>query len=323
MKKSRIILALVFLSLTTIVVAQDSTRFTIPLKNWEVKVIGLNNFYPTYLADPLGVRFEVSRQNIIYSDYEFFDEVNNGGDYLGKLVINPGVRISLFKFSPKSNPKLGVEVDLGLTIPTFMRAGNHDVIGLDGIYYFAIAGKPTEWLALRFSKHHICTHIGDEYYTGKVKTPIDYDPNTTQLPVRDDFIISAAVKPLYFLGDPSWDILQVYGDFGFFYQGVDFLGTRQNKPNKHAWLNIQGGAELEYYFPNKYIGGLFAAYNISAYQSNAFARNVSIMGGYIFPQDGLGRKFRIGINYYNGRAWSNQFYNRRDKFIAFSLAMDV
>ncbi len=44
-----------------------------------------------------------------------------------------------------------------------MRHKNHDLPGTDGIYYFAIAAKPTEWIALRFSKHHICTHLGDEF----------------------------------------------------------------------------------------------------------------------------------------------------------------
>lgn len=307
-----------------IIFAQDSTnRMVIPIKGWEMKLVGLDNFYPTYLADPLGTRFEVSSQKILYGDFEFSDPVNEEGNYLGKLVIFPGVRISLFKFSPADNPALGVEVDLGVTIPTFMRAGNHDLIGMDGIYYFAIAGKPTEWLSLRFSKHHICTHIGDEFVSGNVISVSDYDPNTTQLPVRDDFILSAAMSPFWFLKNPQWDVLKIYGDFGFFMPGVDFMGTRQNKPYRDAWLNLQGGMEFEYYFPNKYIGGLFSALNVSAYQSNAFAPNISVTSGYLFPLDNSGRRLRIGLNYYNGRALSNQFQNKKEKFLAFFVAFDV
>ena len=319
----KLIILSILCSFTYGIQAQEGNRFTIPLKNWNAQVIGLDNFYPTYLADPLGIRFEVSAQNIKYSDFDIEDEVNNGGDYLGKLLIVPGVRFSLLKFSPKSNPKLGIEADLGFSTPTFMRAGNHDFIGLDGIYYFAIAGRPTEWLALRFSKHHICTHIGEEYWTGSTKTPVDFDPNRTQLPVRDDFIFSTAVRPLYFLGDDHWDILQVYGEIGFFYPGVDFLGTRQNKPHKHAFMNYQGGVELEYYFRNEYFGGLYSALNVSAYQTNSFSPNISVNTGYIVPQDRDKRKLRLGINYYNGRALSNQFYNRKERFVAFSLAMDI
>ena len=202
-----------------------------------------------------------------------------------------------------------------LTTPTIMRAGNHDVIGLDGIYYIAIEGKPTEWLSLRFSKHHICTHIGDEF-NATVQSPTDFDLQTTQLPVRDDFIFSTAIKPLYFLGNKQWNILQLYGDFGFFMPGVDFLGTRQNKPNRDAYLNFQGGAEVEYKFPNNYFGGVFGAINVSAYQPNAFSPNISASLGYLFPQEWNKHRLRIGLNWYNGRSWSNQFYNRKEKFVA-------
>ncbi len=323
-KALKLILALAFL-MTGAIQAQDSTeRFVIPIKNWELKIVGLDNFYPTYLADPLGIRFEAASQNILYSDYEHFDEINSEGKYHGKLVIHTGARISVFKFSPVNNPNLGVEVDLGVNIPTYMRAGNNDVVGMDGIYYFAIAGKPTQWLSLRFSKHHICTHIGDEFNTGGVTSPTDYDPNTTRLPVRDNMILSAAVRPFWFLGNPTLaDILQVYGDFGFFLPGMDFMGTRQNKPKRDAWLNLQGGMEVEYYFNNRNLGGVFSAMNVSAYQSNAFAPNISVNWGYILPQDRDKRRVRIGMSYYNGRALSNQFQHKKEKFISFYLSLDV
>lgn len=303
---------------------QDSSKlFEFHIKNWTMRVVDFDNFYPTYLADPLGIRFEVSSQSILFSDIDFADKINDNEGYLGKLTIYSGVRFSLFKFRSKKNPKLGFEFDLGVVIPTIMRAGNHDLIGVDGIYYFAVAGKPYEWLSLRFSKHHICTHIGDEFPSGNVNSPIDFDPNVTQLPVRDDFILSAAVRPLYFLKNPQLDILTVYGDFGFFLPGVDFMGTRQNKPNRTAYLNLQSGLELEYYFKRKYFGGLFSAYNVSAWQPNAFSLNQSFVAGYIFPQIKREHKLRIGFNYYNGRSLSNQFYNRKEKFVAFFVAADI
>lgn len=318
----KIIMIAILLSAGLVKAEDSESPFYVPVRNWDLQIIGGSNFFPTYLADPLAVRFGVSSQSIKYSDFEHSDPVNIDGSYLGKLVMNGGVRFSLFKFSPRSNPNLGVEFDLGMTLPVFMRAGNHDVIGLDGIYYFAIAGKPTEWLSLRFSKHHICTHVGDEF-PATVKSPTDFDPAIYQLPVRDDFILSAAVKPLYFLGNEEWNVLQVYGDFGFFLPGVDFMGTRQNKPAKEAYLNFQGGAELEYYFPVKYVGGVFGACNVSAYQPNAFSPNISASIGYILPQDWSKKKVRLGLNWYNGRSWSNQFFNRKEKFVAFFLEADL
>jgi len=297
--------------------------FSIPLRTWDLRLITSDHLYPTYLADPLGVRFEVSSQHILFSDFDFQDRINDGEGYLGKLVINPGVRISLLRFSPQSNPGLGVEVDLGVTTPAFMRGGNHDLIGVDGIYYFAIAGKPFEWLSLRFSKHHICTHIGDEFSSGTTYSVIDFDPNTTQLPVRDDFILSAAFSPFYLTGSTQPELLRVYGDFGFYLPGADFMGGRQNKPHYDAYLNLQAGAELEYYFPRAYLGGIYTAFNVSAYQLNSYSPNFSLTGGYIFPQTRFSKRLRIGFNYYNGRSLSNQFYNRKEKFIAFIVAIDV
>jgi hypothetical protein len=307
----------------TALAQEDSSKYVFPIKNWNMKVVDFNNFYPTYLADPLGARTEVSAQGISYGDIDMEDEINEGGGYVGKLVIFPSTRISLFRFSPKSNPKLGIEAEVGVTLPIFMRAGNHDVVGVDGIYYFAVAARPTEWLALRFAKHHICTHIGDEFATGNVNSVVDFDPNITQLPVRDDFILSAAARPLYFLKNPQWDILQVYGEIGYFFPGTDFLGRRQNKPHRNAYMNYQGGVELEYYFKNEKIGGLYSAINVSAYQLNGFAPNISFNTGYIVPQQRGKRRLRMGINYYNGRSLSNQFYNRKERFLAFSLAMDM
>lgn len=320
MKKAIIILLLIN---GIVLSAQESQeRFSIPIKSWNLQLVGLENFYPTYLADPLGIRFGVSSQSMIYSDLDHSDKVNQDGTYVGKLIINPGIRFSLIKFSPASNPKLGVEVDLGATIPTIMRAGNHDVIGLDGIYYFAVGARPTEWLALRFSKHHICTHAGDEF-TDIIISPSDFDFQILQLPVRDDFILSAAAKPLYFLGNEQWNILQIYGDFGFFMPGKDFMGGRQNKPHRDAYVNVQGGMEVEYRLPNRYMGGVFTALNVSAYQLNAWSPNISASAGYIFPQDWNKKRLRIGLNYYNGRSWSNHYYSRKEKFVAFFVEADI
>jgi hypothetical protein len=322
MKKLYIILFAIA-SFTSVSGQKEAPRFSFSLGKWDMQLVSFDHLYPTYLADPLGVRFEVSIQNIKFSDVDPMDKINQGGDYLGKQVINPGVRVSFLKFSPKSNPKLGISVDLGATIPTFMRAGNNDMIGIDGIYYFAIAAKPTEWLSLRFTKHHICTHVGDEFTFVGVSSPLDFDPNLTALPVRDDFIVSAAARPLWFLHKPQLDILQVYGEFGFFFPGVDFMGTRSNKPHYEAYYNFQGGIELEYYFKNKNLGGFYGAANVSAYQLNAYAPNISLTGGYLFPQERDHRRLRIGMNYYNGRCLSNQFYYRKEKFVAFIVGFDI
>ena len=62
--------------------AQDSTSlFSIPIKNWELKIIDREHLYPIYLADPLDVKWELSVRNMKYSDIDQEDKVNQNGSY--------------------------------------------------------------------------------------------------------------------------------------------------------------------------------------------------------------------------------------------------
>jgi hypothetical protein len=86
-----------------------------------------------------------------------------------------------------------------------------------------------------------------------------------------------------------------------------------------------GGAELEYYFTHKlrWLGGVFAAANVSTYQQNGFGKNTNFTAGYILPQERNKLRLRIGIQFYNGRSLVNEFYNRKERFISAYLAFDV
>jgi hypothetical protein len=304
--------------------AQDST-FLVPLKRWNLKIVGLDHIYPTYLADPLGNRFEAAAWFMQYADYDYTDQINQGGSYTGHLTIFPAIRISLLQFRPRSNPKLGIEGEMGIMTPCHMRQGTNDFIGLDGVYYFAVAGNPTEWLFLRFSKHHICTHIGDEYPKRITTSVTDKNPMFKQGPVTDDFRFAASVRPLWFLGSPRLDFLMLYAEVGYFDPGGDFLGLRKTWPNNYAYMNYMGGLELEYYFTgtSRWLGGVFAATNVSTYQQNGFAKNINFTAGYILPQERDRMRLRLGFQYYNGRSLVNEFYNRKERFIGMFFAFDV
>ncbi len=304
--------------------AQDSAS-SLNVGIGDLRIVGLKNIYPTYLADPLGNRSSIGTQYMKYSDLDFADEINSGGDYRGHLVISPAIRMSLFQFRPKNNPKLGIEGEIGVMLPLALRQKGNDMIGLDGIYYFALSGNPTEWLFLRFSKHHICTHIGDEFTSGTVNSVSDVDPAKMRAGVNDDFRVCAAVKPLYFIGREDLNILTVYGEVGYFQPGTDFLGERQSKPHTYAYMNYLAGADIEYYFAGRFqkAGGLFAGFNWSVYQENGFSPNINYTAGYLLPQEKYKIRMRIGVQYYNGRSLMNQFYYKKERFVGFYLAFDV
>lgn len=93
----------------------------------------------------------------------------------------------------------------------------------------------------------------------------------------------------------------------FQYAWSRFYGKKQNKPNRTAYLNLQGGAELEYYFVNEFFGGIYFAINVSLYQLIAFAPKKSFPGAYMLPSDRNKKRMRFAFNYYNGGSLSNQF----------------
>jgi len=320
----RISILFLFVMIPVLGSGQDST-FSIHMKKGDLRIVGRKNIYPTYLADPLGNRNSISSQYMQYSDLDFMDEINEGGPYRGHLVISPAIRMSLFQFRPSKNPNLGIEGEIGVMLPLTLRQKGNDMIGLDGVYYFAISGNPTEWLFLRFSKHHICTHIGDELTSGTVVSVSDVDPARYRAGVNDDFRFCAAVKPLYFTGNSELNILTVYAELGYFDPGSDFLGERQSKPHTYARMNYLAGADVEYYFRGrlKNAGGLFGGVNWSSYQENGFSSNINITGGYLLPQDHFQTRMRIGLQYYNGRSLMNQFYYKKERFVGIYLAFDV
>jgi len=320
----KILVLLVLISLPVVINAQDRGGFlSFYIGGWDLQLISTQKFYPVYLADPLAVRLDLTSKGFRSSNIDNQDAISSGGGYLGKLSIKPASRISLFRFSPGNNPRLGIEIDMGLALPITMRRGNHDLIAYEGIYYIGISGAPTEWLSLRFAKHHICTHRGVEFWAGSVDSPIDFDPHMFNFYVRDDVVLSAAMKPLYFTGRPELNILQVYADLNAYIPGSGAIGIRQNKPNTEAYFIFQGGAEIEYYYKSGFLGGLFAAINISAWQENNYSPNYSAIAGYIFPQARNKTRFRIGIQYYNGRCTNNEFFNYHEEFLAFHLAADL
>jgi hypothetical protein len=117
----------------------------------------------------------------------------------------------------------------------------------------------------------------------------------------------------------------IYGEFGYFDPGGDFLGLRKLVPNSYAYKNYQAGMELEYYFTStsRWLGGVFAACNLSSFQLNGYAKNLNVTAGWILPQERDRLRLRLGFQYYNGRSLVNEFYNRKEKFIGVYFAFDV
>ncbi len=323
----RLAVTLLCIALTAAVYAgepMNASGFELGDTGWSVIGFPDDYLYPSYLADPLAIHFEAAYRMLS------IDEVTpNQYGVNDRIDITAGTRYSFLRVAPSDQLNLGFEMDWGMSLPIFMEAGGFDVLSVDGIFYFALAVRPTDWLALRFSRHHICTHAGDEldrYQDGS--STIDYNNGimmTMASFVRDDYLISAAVEPLFLLDGSGypWDrVLRLYGDFSFYAFGEDLLGERLLKSSDHAYIWYQYGAEVELPIPWGNSGSFYGALNISHWQQNAYAPNYSFEAGYILPSGKRGQRFRIGFVYYDGQSVQNNFNYRREQYTGFEFTIE-
>jgi len=284
---------------------------------WSFSLLDADFFYPNYIASPFSSRFSADWRNLSINEVAL--------DSDERLDITAGTRFSLFSFRNVDNPDIGVQVDLCLTIPMYMEGSSNDFLGMDGIYEIGLVISPANWIKAKISRHHICTHAGDEIDTASDGDPsIDYDPTPNLISsayVRDDFGVSLAIKPLNIFNVP-WmeDMMLIYGDYYFFWPGEDFLGFRQVKPSREAfsWYNV--GLELK--SPIVFGAKLYSALNISYWEELAFMPSYSLELGLEIKGPIKGLIGRVALNYYDGRSLMNNFYTRRERFSGISISIE-
>ncbi|MCF7942178.1 MAG: hypothetical protein K9M84_11230 [Spirochaetia bacterium] len=304
--------------LILLIPAAALTALDIGQTGWEFHLVDNNFFYPNYAADPFAPRFEASDRSLSINEIAL--------DSDSRLDITAGTRFSLFSFRRSDDPDVGIQLDLFLTIPMYMEGSSNDFLGMDGIYSIGLVLSPSDWFTGRFSRHHICTHAGDEIDKHLQGSPsIDYDSSPTMLSstyVRDDFGISLALNPLVPMGlSTRANSLLVYGDFYYFWPGEDPLGTRQIKPAREAYYWTNMGIEIR--TPDLF-GSIraFAAYNVSAWQELSWMPSHSVDAGIEIPGAFDDLLLRVSYSYYNGRSLMNNFYNRREVFEGISISID-
>jgi hypothetical protein len=284
---------------------------------WDFNLLDGDFFYPNYIADPFSSRFSADSRTLSINEIAL--------DSDERLDITVGSRFSLFSFRKQDNPDVGAQLDLWVTIPMFMEGGSNDLLEMDGIYSVGLVLSPADWITARISRHHICTHAGDEIDTaGDGDSSIDYDPTpnlTTSAYVRDDFGISVALKPLNLL-DISWmqDMLLLYSDFYYFWPGEDWLGVRQIKPARDAYTWFTVGAELK--SPEFYTMRMYSAFHVSFWQELSWMPSYSLDFGLEIPGAIKGMTMRLGLNYYDGRSLMNNFYASREQFTGIYISID-
>lgn len=299
--KRNILFILLFITLTLPLSAKSNEMSTNSILGLGFTGLPDDFLYPSYLADPLAVKSQLT-----YRKYSI-DEVHPQSDGTeGHLDATIGKRLNFLRFSPEGKPNLGLEFEIGMAITTFMHSHGTDLLDFDGIYYMGIAIKPNEWSSYRIHRHHICSHQGDQLDEGDENDAqyVDFDYNISTNAsnyVRDDYMLSAIIEPLFFLNKFSPLIaksLRVYGDYTFHIPGESFLGRRSNSPTVQTFDWYQYGAELEVPIENKKYGSLFVAGQVSKWQESAYAQ------------------------YYDGQSLLNNFRFTRTKYLGLTFTID-
>ncbi|PKL10523.1 MAG: hypothetical protein CVV52_17980 [Spirochaetae bacterium HGW-Spirochaetae-8] len=273
--------------------------------------------YPSYLADPMSVRTEVMYKQMLRDEIQ--PDMTGQGMRMDPII---GTQFSLFRLSPANRKDLGFEFDFGVSVPVYMNVNEFDLLGFDGVYYFAVALKPVDWGAVKFARHHICTHLGDELDgSGVGSLYADYDMGlfmNSSTFVRDEFVLSMMVDPIQLLLPASAVSLRLYSDIGLYVYGYDaILGYRNLISSDHAFGRYQYGAELQWDMAKGRFGSIYMAAHISRWQLSGYTPNLSARAGYIFPLSESARRVMLSAAYYDGQSTIHNFIYRREQYLSF------
>ena len=69
--------------------------------------------------------------------------------------------------------------------------------------------------------------------------------------------------------------------------------------------------------------GWYAAMDLSAFEENDWDRDVTLQAGLVLRERGLARTYRLGAEYYEGRPWMGEFFQDRERYLAFGIWFDL
>lgn len=210
-----------------------------------------------------------------------------------------GGRFGILRFQRTDRPDLGwqIGIDAGW-YGQFDIDQNWDNLGWDGFFGLAFSSSLGSKAALEVGAFHTSGHLGDEYVVSTGRERLGY--TRTELRVGLDWSFSR-----------RW---RTYGQFAYGY-------GRDNPVLQKPW-RVQGG--LEYEANNSIWGkrfGWYAAADVNLSEERDWHPDAAVAVG-LNAWTGA-RRWRLGLEYYDGRVPLGEFFFEDQRHISFGLYLDI
>jgi len=249
--------------------------------------------YPAYVASSHNPVFAIQLQQYPKSD------VRAAGN--SRFSLRMGGRFGVVRWPSATDPERGVQIDFEAGYTGQFDLDNHtDNLGYDGIYGFQVSWTPLEDLALRLRTFHASSHLGDEYMEESQRERIGY--------TREGLAIGASWAPA-----PGW---RTYLEAGY-------AIPPGSKPFIER-LNAQCG--LEFFSPVMFRNdtlGWYAATDLSVFEENDWDVNFTLQAGLHMPVREVRRRYRFGVEFYDGRSHIGELSMDDERYVALSVMLDL
>jgi hypothetical protein len=175
-----------------------------------------------------------------------------------------------------------------------------DNIGWDGLYGLVFSWGNGDGLALKFGTSHDSSHVGDEYTqnTG-IGRVVGY--------TREEFVLG------------------VSRSFAKKWRAYVEAGRAYHLSNRELMEPWRAQVGMEYESRGNFWGGRmgwYVATDNSFYQESDWHGSTAAQIGFVLPFDDIGRRYRLGVEYYRGRSMIGEFFQDNETYVALGTWLD-
>lgn len=267
----------------------EGPAITVGRRTWRLFPNG--HLYQPYVADPRQTRFGVMRMS--YSEAGIAD---SGTDRFGLKL---GGRFGVLKVHPRNQPDRGwqLEIEAGFH-GQFDNDHSQDNIGWDGIYGLVLTSSAGPNLRFKLGAVHTSSHVGDEIAERTGRRRINY--------TRQELVAGL-----------SWAMsrrTRAYAEGGW---GYDLRNEDLQEPGR-GQLGVEYQAAESLWRGRL---GWYAAVDVSASEERQWQVDTSLQAGLVVVS--RARRWRLGVEHYDGRAPIGEFFQDDETYTAFGLWLDL